>query len=100
MVWTTRRRRLFSELQPSFGRRQPPSDSRISLTGNIHRLGKGLEHVLGLFGRGHPLVRKAIQPAPYQIGASAEINHTPRQALVHGNVGLSGEWVSRIESGP
>src|SRR6266436_3450195 len=141
MVWTTRRRRLFSELQPSFGRRQPPGDSRISLTGNVHRLGKGLEqclndvmrflsvkqlqmevaprlvcealkefpcesepegagHVLGLFRRGHPLVRKAVQAAPYQIGSSAEINHTPRQALVHGNISFAGEWVSRIKPGP
>src|SRR5260370_31795954 len=141
MVWTTHRRRLFSELQPSFGRREPPGNSRISLTGNIHRLGKGLEqslhnvmrflsvkqlqvkvtscfvcealkefpcesepegagHVLGLFPRGHPLVRKAVQPAPHQIGASAEINHTPPQALVHGTVGLAGECVSRLKTPP
>ena len=56
-------------------------------------------HVLALFRPAEGLVRKPAQAAPDQMRPAAEVNHAARQALVHRNVGFSGERVLRVKPG-
>src|SRR6267154_6514631 len=61
---------------------------------------EGTGHVLSLFSGGNTPIRQAVQPAPNQVGASAEINNTPRQTLVHWHVGFARKRVPRVEASP
>ena len=50
---------------------------------------KGARHILISFGFREALVSQSLQSAPDQIGPSTEINHTARQAFVHGHIRLT-----------
>ena len=61
---------------------------------------KSARHVLTLFLFADAFELQLIQAAPNQAGPAAEIDDTPREAFIHGNMRFASERIPRIKSGP
>src|SRR5208282_2626044 len=57
-------------------------------------------HVLFSLRLTDAFVGERIQTPPDQAGPPTEVNDTPRQALIHRHVSLTGERVSGVKAGP
>src|SRR5688572_16564896 len=60
---------------------------------------KSTRHILIFLGFAHAFEPELVQPTPYKVGATAEIDDTSCEAFIHRDMSLTPKRVARVETG-